>query len=191
MPRRKHAEIGDSKNEEEEKDEEVKEVVIEEEKITDFNVINHEVFTVQEILTVNVLGIPEQFFVTRPVSTVLYRKLPIVLVGTTPIVICPSPKLDGNFKCFADCFPTHEGKPFPPQEIVSDGRAHFYVTRPCHTTANEHHVTIHCVRPVYLFTTRQAAEVYIKLNYAEFGASADFSCEYTHKCKDIYLVTVN
>ena len=77
------------------------------------------------------------------------------------------------------------------QEIVPDGRAHFYVTRPCHTTANEHHVTIHCVRPVYLFTTRQAAEVYIKLNYAEFGASADFSCEYTHKCKDIYLLTVN
>ena len=66
------------------------------------------------------------------------------------------------------------------QEVVTDGNNYFYITRPCVSLPNQDYVPIVCTRPVYLFTTRKAAEAYIMLNFAEFGASAHFEGEYTH-----------
>lgn len=155
--------------------------------VEDWCVNRNDIFSVQEVKMVLVLGTPEQYFVTRPAATPLYHKPPYILVGSTPIVICPFPRKPIGYS-FQDSF-SREGS-LPTQEVVSDGRNHFYVTRPCESTAFQEHVTIYSLQPVYLFTTTRAAEAYVNLNYAEFGASADYSCEYKFLHRDIYKLIV-
>ena len=128
---------------------------------------------VQEVKKVSVDGEQEEFFVTRPVPSSVFKQ-PRVLVGTTPIVVFSTPQSD-TIHSFGDLTTA----PFA-QEVVTDGYNNFYITRPCISLPNQDYVPIVCKRPVYLFTTRKAAEAYIMLNFAEFGASAHFECEYTH-----------
>lgn len=131
------------------------------------------VLRVQEVKAVSVDGVREVFFVTRPVRSSAFKH-PRVIVGTNPVVVYWSS--ERTLFSFED----HSTHPLPQQEVVTDGYNYFHITRPCMSTANQDHVSLKIKRPVYHFTSKEVALAYVTFNPAEFGAPANFECDFEH-----------